>query len=265
MKIISTSGVTKYVGPLIFFTLTLILWELLVDIFKPPRFLAVGPFPVFSFLVSEWKLLWTNAVITILEIFYGYLIGVILGSVIAIAITYIKFLRLSLYPIILGAKVVPKIAIAPLLFLWLGYDIGPKAILVALTCFFPIVINMTFGLNSVDRELLELAHSFSASGVKTLVKIRFPYALPCTFAGLKVAATLSTVGATVAEFVGGSFGLGFLINEGLETGRSVQMFAAVMVIFAIGIIFLGIILLIERVTIPWFKAEKSRVYEEGIA
>lgn len=255
----------KYIGPVGFFVFLIILWQVLIDVFNPPRILIVGPVPVLEFMVEQWPRMLDNSLITTQEIVIGFLVGVGLAVPIAIGIAYSVFFRVTMYPLVLAAKVMPKVAIAPLLFVWLGLGIAPKALLVALIAFFPVVVNAVLGLTSVDRELLELSRSLRASRVKTFFKISLPHSLPYIFAGLKVSIALAAVGAIVAEFVGGSFGLGFLIQEGLGIGRSVQMLAALLALIVIGLALLGSVLLAEHIAVPWARAQKSTMGEEGIA
>ena len=145
---------------------------------------------------------------TTLETVLGFVIAILLGELVAVLMVYSRSLEKTMYPIILFAQVIPKIAIAPFFVVWLGFGLEPKIWVAVLMAFFPIVVSGMAGLRSVDPEILELTSTMGANPFKTFLKVRLPASLPQLFSGLKVAATLAVTGAVVGEFVGANEGLG---------------------------------------------------------
>ncbi len=174
--------------------------------------------------------------ITLLETIIGFVVASVVGLVCAIAIVYSRGVERTLYPLLLAAQVVPKIAIAPLFVVWLGFGITPKILVAVLIAFFPVVISGVAGLRAVDPELLDLAATMGAKPWDSFAKIRFPNAMPHIFAGLKVAVTLAVVGAVVGEFVGANSGLGYIVMSSNGNLNTPQLFAALIAMSVIGIV-----------------------------
>ena len=165
----------------------------------------------------------------------------VLGLATAVLIAYSRTMEKALYPIVLFAQVIPKIAIAPLIVVWFGNDLAPKIILAVLIAFFPVVVSGVAGLRSTDPELLELSATMGASRWQTFRKIRFPNALPHLMAGEKVAVTLAVVGAVVGEFVGASEGLGYQLMIANGNLDAPLLFAALILMSLIGILLFVIV------------------------
>ena len=146
---------------------------------------------------------------------------------------------------------IPKVAIAPLIVVWFGFGIMPKALVVALICFFPIVVSTTDGLLRADRELVDLARSFGASRLQVLRTILVPSAVPSFFAGLQISATYAVLGAVIAEWVGASSGLGLFISRSQTAFRVDRVFVAVAVIAAVSILLFALVHLAARAAMPW--------------
>ncbi len=163
------------------------------------------------------------------ETVIGFVIAAVVGELVAVVMVYSSSLEKTLYPLILFAQVVPKIAIAPLFIVWLGFGPTPKILVAVLMAFFPIVISGLAGLRSVDPEILELTSTMGASKFKTFLKIRFPASLPQLMSGLKVAATLAVTGAVVGEFVGANEGLGYVILQANGNVDTAMLFAALII------------------------------------
>jgi NitT/TauT family transport system permease protein len=181
----------------------------------------------------------------------------VLGVGTAVLIAYSRTMDKALYPIVLFAQVIPKIAIAPLLVVWFGNGLTPKIILAVLIAFFPVVISGVAGLRSTDPELLELSATMGASRWKTFRKIRFPNALPHLMAGEKVAVTLAVVGAVVGEFVGAGEGLGYILLLANGNLDSALLFAALILMSAIGILLFVVVEAAEALLIPWHASRRS--------
>jgi NitT/TauT family transport system permease protein len=151
----------------------------------------------------------------------------------------------------------PKIALAPLFLIWLGYGFAANVTIAILVAFFPVVLNTTTGLDAVDEDLLDLVRYLHASKLQVFLKIRIPMSLPYVLSGLKISATLSVVGAIVGEFVASSEGLGFLIKDSQAMMNTPPMFASLILISAIGLGLFASIAVVERVFMPWNRAAEA--------
>jgi NitT/TauT family transport system permease protein len=172
--------------------------------------------------------------------------------VLSVVMIHSRVMSEALYPLLVLSQVLPKVAVAPLLLLWLGYGMLPKVVIAFTIAFFPIVINGVSGLTNVDPEMLDLLRVLKASRWQVLVKIRIKNALPYFFDSLKIAITLAVIGAIVAEFLGGDTGLGYLIIVSNSTISTTMMFAALIVLSVLGMLLFALIMVVERLAIPWY-------------
>jgi NitT/TauT family transport system permease protein len=161
-------------------------------------------------------------------------------------------LRRLIYPPILMLQSVPKVAIAPILLLWVGYGLQSSIVVAATVAFFPIVISTAAGLESIDEELLELTRSLDAGRLKVFLKVRLLWAMPHLFSGLKVAITLAVIGAIVAEFIGADKGLGYLILTNSGALKTTVVFGVLVILSALGIISFYAVVWAERLLCPWY-------------
>ncbi len=197
-----------------------------------------------------------NTWVTTWETVIGFVIAAVVGVFVAVMMVYSSSLEKTVYPLILFAQVIPKIAIAPLFIVWLGFGPSPKILVAVLMAFFPIVISGLAGLRSVDPEILELTSTMGASRFKTFMKIRFPASLPQLMSGLKVAATLAVTGAVVGEFVGANEGLGYVILQANGNLDTAMLFAALIIMSILGIVLFMIIEIAEKLLIPWHASRR---------
>lgn len=195
--------------------------------------------------------------VTTWETVVGFIIAAIVGEFVAVVMIYSASLEKTVYPLILFAQVIPKIAIAPLFIVWLGFGPTPKILVAVLMAFFPIVISGLAGLRSVDPEILELTSTMGASRFKTFLKIRLPASLPQLMSGLKVAATLAVTGAVVGEFVGANEGLGYVILQANGNVDTAMLFAALIIMSILGIVLFAIIEIAEKLLIPWHSSRRT--------
>ena len=236
-------------------TLTLLalvaLWELLVRGFNVPGWLLPAPSAIAIALV-EWRdELVRHLFVTLYETLLGFALSIVISIPLAVAVVHSAILRTTIYPILLAFQSVPKVAIAPLLLLWLGFGILPKIAVVFLVCFFPIIVATASGLSAVPAPLIELIRSLSASTTQTFIKIRFPTAMPHIFVGLKIAITFAVIGAVIGEFVGSEEGLGYLILVSTSQSRTPLAFAALLLLTVISMVLYYGIAFIERIVVPW--------------
>lgn len=244
-------------SPLVFFVGIFALWEVVVRVFNVPHYLLPPPLEIAATIIKNHLLLLRHFQKTLLEVCLGMSLGLLVGVILAILIARFRTWEMVLQPLLVVLQTMPKIAIAPLLLIWLGYGILPKIVISALVCFFPVVINFSKGLKSLDPDLADLLVVYQANRRETLFKVRIPNALPDFFAGLKIAIPLSVIGVLVGEFIGAQEGLGHLIMVAEGRLDIALMFASTVFLSGIGTIFFGIIRMIEKRVIFWHLSEKS--------
>ncbi|MDI6798126.1 MAG: ABC transporter permease, partial [Desulfatibacillaceae bacterium] len=181
-----------------FFILILLVWSAVIKIFDVPSYIAPSPVDVGASISKNARHLLEQTGITMAEAVLGFLVANICGIALSIAFVHSRAVERSVYPYTIALKAVPLVAIAPLLTLWFGTGFLGKVIMAATISFFPIIVNATIGLKSVDPEALHLMRSLSASRLQILLKLRLPSSLPYIFSGLKISSTLSVIGAIVA-------------------------------------------------------------------
>ncbi len=188
---------------------------------------------------------------TVEEMLGGFGLAIVVGLVIAFVISSSATLNQMFYPLIVAANAIPKVALAPLLVFSLGLGLSSKVAVAFLVSFFPIVVASYAGFVSTPADFTELARSLSASRLQAFAKVRFPAALPQIFVGLKVAAPLAAVGAVVGEFAGSMRGLGNELFSYSGQGRTPEAFAVVILLSVISLALFYLVVLIERVVLPW--------------
>lgn len=229
-----------------------ILWELLIPILGVSKFMVARPSEIAESLRDFAQLFLDSALITSGEIFWGFLLSIVVGVSLALSLAWFPSFERAVLPLIIGLQIVPKVALAPLLILWFGFGDLPKIILIMLIAFFPITLNMRVGLNAVSPDLLLLMRSVGASKFQVVSRIRVPTSLPYLFAGLRIAVTFSVIGAVVAEFAGANQGLGFLIQYASTQLDTPLLFGGLVVISAVGFVFYYGLSVVERIVDHWY-------------
>ncbi|MFC8921237.1 ABC transporter permease [Cellulosimicrobium sp. NPDC057127] len=224
-----------------------------------PAYLVPAPGAVWDTMVADWALLLEHTWVTTMETVIGFVLAAVIGVATAVLLVYSRTAEKALYPLILFAQVIPKIAIAPILVVWFGFGLTPKIVLAVLIAFFPVVVSAVAGLRSIDPELLELSATMGASRWKTFRKIRFPGSLPQLMSGLKVAVTLAVVGAVVGEFVGADRGLGYVLLLASGNLDAPLLFADLILMSLIGVVLFLLVELLERLLIPWHASRRGNV------
>ena len=241
--------------PVVALAALLAVWEFLVAAYNVPAYLVAPPSSVWaSFSANPGYILYHTGV-TGLAALVGFVIAVLVGSVLAIAIAYSRTLERAIYPYLIITKVIPIVAVAPILALWFGFGMEPKIIVSFLIAFFPIVVNLVLGLRSPDRGMITLMRSMNASETATFRKIRLPYALPLLFAACRVAAPTTVIGAIVAEFVGSDAGLGYVILLAKGYLETDKIFLAIIASSTLGILMFGAVVLIESRLLYWHESQ----------
>jgi NitT/TauT family transport system permease protein len=237
--------------------LVLLAWHGLVQWYRLPPLVLPSPMAVAMTLMQNLRdgFLWPHLWVTVQEILLGFvggsLLGIGLGSVVAVSPSAQQVLK----PYIIASQAMPKLALAPLFVIWFGLGILPKALIAALIAFFPLFENTLTGLREVEAEAVELFRILGASRWHLFLKLRLPHAVPYLFAGLRVAIVLSVVGAVVGEYIGASKGLGALIIASQGMMDTALMFAVFVVLTVLGIVLYQLVGLCER----WVLARRSRV------
>ncbi len=214
-----------------------------------------SPVETFDALRDDWSLLMDNAGVTLVEVLLGLALSVVAGGVFAIGMHLVRPLRDAAYPLLVGSQAIPIVVLAPLFVLAFGYGIGPKLAIVALICFFPITVNLLDGLRSAPPELLKLMRSMGASRLRTLRTVELPNALPSLFSGLKIAATVSVIGAVFGEWAGAEEGLGRLVLLGNNQLQTPRVYAGIVILTAMAVGLFALVALAERLAIPWNRKE----------
>ena len=240
----------------IFIVLVVVAWEAIVRIFGVPEYLLPSPTVIGGRLAALGAQLCLHASYTALESALGFALGSAFGCLLAVAFVHWRSLELGVYPYAIALKSVPIVAIAPLLVVWFGNGILPKVLVSAIISFFPVVVNTTKGLRSVDAEAFDLFDSMSASRSQVFWKLRVPSALPYLFAALKISSTLAVIGAIVGEFSGADKGLGFFILISSHRLETVDMFVGILASSLLGILFFYGVALVERLVVPWERTSK---------
>jgi putative hydroxymethylpyrimidine transport system permease protein len=223
----------------------------LADALGLESFLVPSPAEVGESLWHSRSLLAENAWVTLREILLGLGCALVVGVGFALLMHLSDVVRDASYPLVVASQTIPIVVIAPILLVWLGFGIGPKIVVVALICFFPITVNTLAGLGSAAPDAIRMMRSLDASRGAVLRRVEAPSALPGFFTGAKIAVVLAPIGAVFGEWVGGNAGLGHLIltdNAQLEVARE---FAAVAVLSAMALILIGLIALAERRVVTW--------------
>jgi NitT/TauT family transport system permease protein len=243
-------------GVLLVFLALFLLWEYAVWLFGVKEYLLPPPSKVWTEFMKRSDIVLSGAIVTTQEIVGGYLLAVVVSIPLALAVARSRFIEESVYPVVVFLQIIPKIAVAPLFIIWLGFGFTPKLLIVFLLCFFPIVVSSVAGFKAVDPEVMDFAHTTGASGWRMFFKIRLPQALPDIFTGLKVGAALSATAAVVAEFVAADRGLGYLLQQYNGQLETPMVFAIIVLLSLIGLVVYYAVELVERLVIPWHVSQR---------
>lgn len=236
---------------------TLALWQLVVMALDVPAYLLPGPLDVARAL-TDGRYQWVqNVWVTFLEMVGGFALAAIGGCLLGILVVWSRLLEQTLLPLLVLVNSIPKVAVAPLFLVWLGFGIVPNVIIVLFLTFFPVVMNTVTGLKEVDPDLIDLARSLSAPKWQVFWKIRLPNALPYIFSGLKIAATVAVIGAIIGEFIASEKGLGALIIASQLSLATPAIFGAIALVSVLGVLLFRLVELVERLAMPWERQVRT--------
>lgn len=241
----------RHLLPLAVFIGTLILWEAAVVLLGIKPYIAPAPSAMFQTLVAKWGMLMSNLAVTAFEAIVGFIIGSLVACLVAVAFVYRRWIDEAFFPLIVVINTIPIVAKAPILVLLLGNGLTPKIVIVAIICFFPVLVNMTRGLRDVSPQHLELMKILSASELEVFVKLRFYGALPYLFSALKIAASSAVIGAIIGEWIGATSGIGALIIQATYQYDAPTLYATIIVASGFSAVFFGLISWLERLALRW--------------
>jgi NitT/TauT family transport system permease protein len=235
------------------------IWWIFVLVANVPAYLLPAPDAIasrFVFLAQTAELT-KHIRVTLAEIGAGFILGGFLGVAFGWLFVRVPLLGRLLSPLILLLQTAPKIAIAPLLLLWLGLDMGPKITLIAIVTFFPVMAGAAAGFAAVEKPYQDLGTLLHLSPWQRFRRIELPFSLPPIFAGLRIASTQAVTAAVIGELMGATYGLGYLLSLGQENGDASVVIVAILILSAIGWGFHELIRLGERHILSWHASQLS--------
>ena len=235
----------------------IMVWQLACSVFRIPTYIIPSPVEVWGSLSGNWAMLMQNTWPTLIESVLGFLLGNLVAILLAVLFVHWKLAERALMPVAVFIRTIPIVAVAPVLVIMFGQGYTPKILIAALISFFPTLVNMVKGLESVDNQSIELLRVLSASRNEVFWKVRVYASLPYLFASLKIAAGNSVIGAIVAEWIGSQEGLGYLIIQATYNFNTPLLYATMTVASVMAVLFFGLIGLLERLIVTWEAEVKA--------
>jgi NitT/TauT family transport system permease protein len=246
----------------IIFVVVCALWEAGARAGIYPPYILPAPSAIVARIGGTMGIMLGHLVVTAGEIVGGFILAVVVGVLLAGAIVFVRFIERAIYPWLVVVQVIPKVALGPLLLVWLGFGFFPKVLISFLLAFFPIMIDTIVGMKSVERDAVFLLKSMGAGDWAIFWRLRLPHALPHIFGSLKVAITLATVGAIVGEFIGADKGLGYVLIFANGSMDTTLMFTALAWISALSLVFYAMVAWTEKIALRWHVSQRG---ESGTA
>ncbi len=246
-------------GPLVALLLVLAVWDCAVRFYHIPAYVLPSPQMTWDHALSDWAVLWDGFQITFTTFLLGFVLGAGAGFVFAVLMDATPWVRSVLYPILIASQAVPVIAISAALTIWLGFGLAPKLVIVALVVFFPVVVNVLDGLNSVDRDMLNLVRSMGGSRLSIFRYVKLPATYTPLFSALKLSATFSVTGAVIGEWTAStSGGLGAYLLQANSRLNTAGTFSAIGFLALLGVISFLLVIMLEYLVTPWRTSAKAR-------
>lgn len=249
--------VRNAIYPMTALVVGLIAWELFVDLGSVPQYLLPSASVTARALVNALPQLIAQGTSTTVTILAGFAASVVVGVAVGLVMVEVPWFERAVYPLIVGSQAIPKIALAPIFVVWLGFGPPPRILMTFLISFFPIVIATVTGLRSMERELRYVSQCMGLSPWKAFRDVRLPGALPHIFAGLKIAITLAVVGAIVGEFVGSDEGLGTIMVHAIGVLNTPLLFAALVSLTVLAVALFLLVVAAETLLIPWHVSQRT--------
>lgn len=246
-----SSTLRRWASPLLAFVFVIALWEVAVRASGLSELIVVGPAAVVETLATETDIFASAIATTASEALIGLLLACIAGVLVGALLHLSPLLRDATLPVVIASQAVPSVVLAPLMVIAFGFGMQTKVFIVAIACFFPVVIGTFDGLRSADPQLVQLMRSLDAGRARILRLAEFPAALPRILSGVKLAATWAFIAAVFAEYAGATNGLGYLIARGTPTFDTARVYGAILVLTLGSLLLYGLVSLIERKLVPW--------------
>jgi putative hydroxymethylpyrimidine transport system permease protein len=247
---------TRAALAILLLALFVLAWQAVASLESVDDLTLASPVETWQALRDDWSLLVDNAGVTLVEVMLGLAISLAAGVAFGVAMHLVRPLRDAAYPLLVASQAIPVVVLAPIFVLAFDYGIGPKLAIVALICFFPITVNLLDGLRSTPPELVKLMRSMGASRLRTLRSVELPASLPSLFSGLKVAASVSVIGAVFGEWAGADEGLGRLVLLGNNQLQTPRVYAGIVLLTLMAVALFALVALAERVVCPWNRKER---------
>lgn len=243
--------------PILFIVGLLLIWEMIIELGAIEKYIMPAPSDIIMALFKDFRAMIPHIITTLYESVIGFGIAVILAIILAIIMDLIPMIKKAVYPVFIISQTVPIIALAPLFIIWFGFGALPKIIVVVIVCFFPVVISLSDGLESVDKDLINHFKLMGASKLKRFFHLKLPYGIINFFSGLRIAATYSIMGAVIGEWLGGDKGLGVYMTRARSTYALDKMFASILVIVIMSMIIFYVIGVLEKILTPWNRENNN--------
>ena len=245
------TNLTAQIPSILTICMILLIWQAVAVLQIVPDFMLPSPVSVGKALVNDFPLLMQHARYTVLEAMLGLTVGILIGFLCAVFMDYFDIVYKALYPIIIITQTIPTVAIAPLLILWLGYEMAPKVVLIVIVTFFPISIGLLEGFRSADTDMIRLMQSMGATRIQIFRHIKLPSAMGQFFSSLRISVSYSIVGAVISEWLGGYYGLGVYMTRVKSAYAFDRMFAVIIAISALSLVLMWLVDLVQKVCMPW--------------
>jgi NitT/TauT family transport system permease protein len=251
----TAAGLRSILLPLGLALFVLVAWQVYVTVANIPSVILPSPISIAKYIIARYDILLIHAIPTTVESAVGFLLALALGVLLAILITYSEVAREALYPNLVFFQLIPKIALAPLFIIWLGVGSTSRIAFSVFIAFFPVVIATTAGFLSVDKSILRLCRSLTATEWQVFTSVRFPSALPHIFSGMKIAITLAIIGVIIGEFITAQAGLGYLIIFATARADTEVSMAAIVVLCICGLLLYGLVAVAEMIANRFYSAD----------
>ena len=243
----------RYWPPALVVLVTIAVWELVIQVFDVPTYIWSSPSLIAETIAEEYSDLLSHSGVTLMETLVGFAFAVFFGLAFGLLLHFSVIAKKALYPLLIASQSIPTVVLAPVFVLILGFGLWPKVAVVALFCFFPIVVGTIDGLTGVDREYIRMMLTLDATRFGIFRRVEFPAALPQIFTGTRVAATYAAIGAVFGEWAGSESGLGWQMLQAKGRLDTALVFADIVFITVMALALFGVVSLIERLTIPWAR------------
>ncbi|WP_141430718.1 ABC transporter permease [Bacillus sp. 03113] len=237
--------------PITTIILLLVVWQFVVVFWHIPKFILPSPIKVIQALMVNFPVILDHTEVTLLESVIGFNISILLAFLLSILMDNYPIIKKSIYPLMIVSQTVPTIAITPIIMIWFGFGMLPKVLLIVLVCFFPIAVSLVDGFEKVDREYMNLFKTMKANKLQTFLHLKLPYAMVHFFSGLKIAATYMVMTTIISEWQGGVKGIGVYMVRAKSAYALDQLFASILVIVIISLIFIYLVELCSKKVTHW--------------